>query len=68
MPNGSAPEGSATTVGVVSPSTSGRATFVSTGVTSPSHSDESQGVRSGTRSRVGDRLPIAAAIRSSISS
>ena len=44
-----------TTVSVASPSTSGRATPASTGVTSPIHSDESFGDSSGTGSFVGSR-------------
>ena len=56
-----------TTVAVVSPSTSGRATFVSTGVTSPSHSADSHGVISGTGTFGRGRMPIARAMRSSIS-
>ena len=50
MPNGSAPEESVTTVAVVRPSTSGRATFTSTGVTKPSQSADSHGVMKGTGS------------------
>jgi len=57
---------SVTIVSVVRPSTSGRATFVSTGVTSPSHSAESQGVMNGTGSLGRGRSPIASAMRSSI--
>ena len=58
-PNGSAPDGSVTTVAVRRPSTSGRATLVSTGVTSPSHSAESHGVMNGTGSFGRGRIPIA---------
>ena len=49
------------------PSTKGRATLVSTGVTSPSQSAESHGVISGTDSLRGGALPSASAIRSSMS-
>jgi hypothetical protein len=44
MSNSAAPDRSVTTVSVERPSTSGRATPASTGVTSPIHSDDSQGV------------------------
>ena len=56
-----------TTVAVVRPSTRGRATLVSTGVTRPSQSADSHGVMNGTGSLRRGRLPIAIAIRSSIS-
>ena len=59
--------GSVTIVSVVRPSTSGRATFVSTGVTSPSHSDEIPGVMNGTGIFGRGRIPITSAMRSSIS-
>ena len=55
-----------TTVAVVRPSTSGRATFVSTGVTRPSQSADSHGVMNGTGTLRRGRLPIATAMRSSI--
>ena len=53
MSNRAAPELSVTVVGVDKPSTSGRATPASTGVTKPIQSDDSQGVRSGTGTRDG---------------
>ena len=56
-----------TTVLVVRPSTRGRATLVSTGVTRPSQRDDSQGVTIGTATLGRGRLPIAIAIRSNIS-
>ena len=59
----SAPELSVTVVGVESPSTSGRATPASTGVTSPIHSEDSHGVMSGTGTRGRRRTPVAARTR-----
>ena len=58
--------GSVTIVAVRRPSTSGRATFVSTGVTRPSQSAESQGVMNGTGILGRGRRPIAMAILSSM--
>jgi len=63
----SAPELSVTVVGVERPSTSGRATPASTGVTRPIQCEDSHGVMSGTGTRGRRRTPSASAIRSSIS-
>ena len=56
-----------TVVGVDRPSTKGRATPASTGVTRPIQSEESQGVSSGTGTLGRGWIPSAWAIRSSMS-